>query len=104
MTLTKNKMVQEVGRHTRLKNRDVQSMLEALMEIWTEELVRGGRIELENFLILEVQIIDRGESNGMLRSRSVSYPAPRRLRQLTMRVSKHLKTLLKGELHQEYGE
>ncbi len=30
MTLTKNKMVSEVGRRTRLKNRDVQAMLEAL--------------------------------------------------------------------------
>jgi len=33
MTLTKNKMVREIGRRTRLKNRDVQAMLESLGEL-----------------------------------------------------------------------
>lgn len=47
MTLTKNKMIREIGQRTRLKNRDVQVMLEALIEVWAEALVSGGRIELE---------------------------------------------------------
>jgi hypothetical protein len=42
MTLTKNKMVREIGQRTRLKNRDIQAMIEALVEVWTEELVAGG--------------------------------------------------------------
>lgn len=49
MTLNKNKMIREIRRRTRLKNRDVLVMLEVLIEVWTEELVAGGRIELENF-------------------------------------------------------
>ena len=37
-------------------------MLETLIDIWTEELVAEGRIELENFIVLETQTIDRGNS------------------------------------------
>lgn len=53
MSLNKKRMVREIGRRTRLRNRDVALMLDALIEVWTEELVRGGRIEVENFLVLE---------------------------------------------------
>ena len=66
MTLTKNKMVREVGRRTRLTNRDVQRMLETLLDVWREELIAGGRIELENMFVLETQTIDRGENPGTL--------------------------------------
>lgn len=90
MTLTKNRMVQEIGRRTRLKNREVQVMLEALVEVWTEELVSGGRIEMENLFVLEAQTIDRGEQRGML----VSGEAPRYIQRVTIRVSKQLKRRL----------
>lgn len=87
MTLNKNKMVREIGRRTRLKNQDVQSMLETLIEVWIEELVSGGRIELENFLVLETQTIDRGENAGTLKGGD----APRYVRRVSLRVSKKLK-------------
>jgi nucleoid DNA-binding protein len=87
MALTKNKMVSEIGRRTRLRNHDVQRMLEALVDVWFEELASGGRIELQNFLVLEVQRIDRGERRGMLRSGE-----PRRvIHRLVVRPSKKLK-------------
>jgi len=95
MTLTKNKMVREIGRRTRLKNRDVQVMLEALIEVWTEELVSGGRIELENFLVLEVQTIDRGKKAGTLKGGD----APRIIRRVTLRVSKKLKAMLNQNIN-----
>ena len=87
MALTKNKMVSEIGRRTRLRNHDVQRMLEALIEVWTEELASGGRIELENFLVLEVQRIDRGERRELLSNGS----APRYIRKVTIRASKQLR-------------
>ncbi len=68
MALTKNKMVSQIARRTRLRNHDVQLMLEALIQVWTEELASGGRIELQNFLVLEVRRIDRGERRGLLSS------------------------------------
>ena len=91
MSLNKNKMVREIGRRTRLKNRDVQLMLETLIDVWTEELVAGGRIELENFLVLETQTIDRGENSGTL----TSGEAPRIIRRVSLRMSKQLRGLLK---------
>lgn len=90
MTLNKNKMIREIGRRTRLKNRDVQSMLETLIDVWMEELVAGGKIELENFLVLETQTIDRGENAGVLKGGD----APRYVRRVSVRVSKILKGLL----------
>jgi nucleoid DNA-binding protein len=90
MTLTKKHMVSEIGRRTRLKNRDVQAMLEALVDVWTEELVAGGRIEIENFLVLETQTIDRGENAGTL----TGGHAPRYVRRVVVRGSKKLRALL----------
>jgi nucleoid DNA-binding protein len=91
MSLTKNKMVSEIGRRTRLRNHDVQRMLEVLIDVWGDELVSGGRIELENFLVLEVQRIDRGERRGMLstgESRQV-------IHHLVVRSSKRLREKLR---------
>lgn len=90
MTLTKKHIVSEIGRRTRLKNRDVQAMLEALIDVWTEELVAGGRIEIENFLVLKTQTIDRGENAGSLAGRDT----PRYTRRITLRISKSLKSKL----------
>lgn len=90
MTLNKNQMVREIGRRTRLKNRDIQLMLETLIDVWTEELVAGGRIELENFLVLETQTIDRGENAGTIGGED----APRYVRRVTLRMSKKLRSKL----------
>lgn len=83
-------MIRAIGRRTRLKNRDVQVMLETLIEIWIEELVNGGRIELENFFVLETQAIDRGENAGTLKGRD----APRYVRRVVVRGSKALRDRL----------
>lgn len=94
MTLNKNRMIREIGRRTRLKNRDVQLILETLIEVWTEELVAGGRIELENFLVLETQTIDRGENAGTLKGGD----APRYVRRVSLRLSKVFRAHLKRRL------
>jgi nucleoid DNA-binding protein len=52
--MNKQKMVREVGRRIRLKNREVQAVLEALVDVWTEALVNGERIEIEGFCVLSV--------------------------------------------------
>lgn len=102
MSLTKNRMVSEIGRCTRLRNHDVQRMLEALIDVWTDELASGGRIELENFLVLEVQRIDRGERRGML-----STGEPRRIiHRLVVRSGKGLKERLdklKGDKQEDHS-
>lgn len=90
MTLTKKKMISEIGRRTRLKNRDVQTMLEALVEIWTEEMVNGGRIELENFFVLEVREIDRGSKSGQINARK----APQKIKRVLVRISRSIRNQL----------
>src|SRR5215475_6173321 len=95
MSLDKNKTISEVGRRTRLRNHDVQKMLEALVEVWSEELVSGGRIEIENFLVLEVKRIDRGEQAGMLLVGGKLRRVPRVIKKLTARPSKSLKARLR---------
>ena len=89
MTMTKNSTVQEIGRRTRLKNRDVQLMLETLVEVWTEELVSGGRIEIEHFIVLDVQTIERA-ANRLLPKRC--------FRQITVHASKALRKKLNPSL------
>src|SRR4051812_6827336 len=96
MSLDKNKTIAEVGRRTRLRNHDVQKMLEALIEVWSEELAQAGRIELENFLVLEVKSIDRGENTGSLLIGGKLHHAPRRIRKLSVKPSKCLRMRLKG--------
>ncbi len=90
MTLNKKRMVREIGQRTRLKNRDIQTMLESLMEVWADYLVAGERIELENLFVLETQDIDRGTATGVLNGKA----APQHIRRLTLRTSKRLKERL----------
>lgn len=85
MSLNKKTMVREIGRRTRLNNRDVERVIETLVEVWTEELVSGGRIELEHFIVIDVQTIERA-ANLLL--------PKRRFRRITVRASKALRTRL----------
>src|SRR5260221_13891612 len=95
MSLDKNKTIAEVGRRTRLRNHDVQKMLEALVEVWSEELAQEGRIEVKNFLVLEVRRIDRGENAGTLLIGGKLRRAPRLIKKLRVRPSKSLKGRLR---------
>ena len=95
MSLDKNKTIAEVGRRTRLRNHDVQKMLETLVEVWSEELIYSGRIKIENFLVLEVITVDRGEQPGSLLVNGKLRRAPRAVRKLIVRPSKSLKQRLR---------
>ena len=88
MSLNKQKMVREIGRRTRLPNRDVQRVIEALVEVWTEELVNSGRIELEHFLVLNTRTVERF-ANRLL--------PKRRSRYIMVRASKALRERLNAE-------
>jgi len=85
MSLNKKTMVREIGRRTRLSNRDVERVIETLVDVWTEELVSGGRIEIEHFMVLEMQIVERYRDNPFLRTN---------FRQIKLRASKALRERL----------
>ena|SRR5215467_6517148 len=92
----KNRTIAEVGRRTRLRNHDIQKILEALIEVWLEELAQEGRIELENFPVLEVRCMDRGENAGSLLVGGKRHHAPRFIHQLSAKRSKRLRTAMKN--------
>ncbi len=85
MSLNKKTMVREIGRRTRLSNRDVERVIETLVEVWTDELVSGGRIEIEHFMVLEMQLVERYRNNPFLRTK---------FRQVKLRASKALREKL----------
>jgi nucleoid DNA-binding protein len=89
MSLTKKTIIREIGQRTRLKNREVQMMLETLIEVWTEELITGGRIEIENFIVLEITTIERPAHTFWQ-----GKPLPTESKKVTLRVSKYLKRQL----------
>ncbi len=94
MTLTKKQMVREIGRRTRLKNRDVQMMLETLIEVWAEELVeRNGRIELEGLFVLETYQFDLPSAHGGLPQARRTTP----VRRVKMRLSRYLRRRLQHD-------
>ncbi len=87
MSLNKKKMVREIGRRTRLSNRDVERVIETLVDVWTEELVSGGRIEVENFVVLKTVIRLRPKDHGeMLDAQHSTFN-----RQIVMKVSNRLR-------------
>ena len=95
MSLDKNKTIAEIGRRTRLRNHVVQKMLEAVIEVWSDELADGGRLEFENFLVLDIKLIDRGEHSGSLMVGGKLRRAPRVIRKLIVKPSKYLRNRLK---------
>jgi hypothetical protein len=56
--------------------------------VWTEELVSGGRVEIENFAVMDVKTIERA-ANRLLPKRT--------FRQISVRVSKHVRKRLKKQ-------
>ena len=54
-TLTKQQLAREIGRRTRLSNKVAGAALEALIAIVSEQLAAGGRVEIANFLTLDVK-------------------------------------------------
>jgi nucleoid DNA-binding protein len=95
--MNRRETISAIGKLTRMRNHDVQTMLEALVQVWSDALVRGEKIELENFLVLEVRRIDRtGKALGVLYckdGRVTHLPASRV--ELRVRTSRHLQIRLR---------
>lgn len=94
MTLNKKKMVREIGRRTRLLNKDVQKVVEALIEVWTEALIDGEKIEVQNFFVLKTIMVDRGINTGTLNGNK---KPPRVIKKLIFRPSKKLKRCIQQD-------
>jgi nucleoid DNA-binding protein len=91
MTLTKQKIIREVGRRTRRRNRDVEQVLETLIDVLSEAIQAGERIEIQNFLALEVRTLIRQQRIASLRS-----PSAIVYRALRVRPSRRLRARLRN--------
>ena len=89
--MNKRDTITAIGQKTRMRNYEVQKVVEALLDVWTEELVDGGRIEIQNFLVLELQTTRRQGNLGTLTSQGQEVRIPRVRRQIRVRASKVLK-------------
>ncbi len=54
-TLTKQRLAREMGRRTRLSNKQAEAAVGAMIAILSEQLSGGGRVELTNFLTLQIE-------------------------------------------------
>lgn len=97
MSLNKKRMVREIGRRTRLSNRDVERVIETLVDVWTEELVSGGRIEIEHFMVLKVKTIHRDKNSGKVSAHEPIISSPRVVKRVLLRSSKALRTKLEND-------
>ncbi len=95
--MNKRSTIVEVGRRTRMRNYEVQRLFETLVEVWSEALARGEKIEIENFLILELHTITRHGRLGTLLKGDRELMIPAKRREVRVRLSKHLKAAIRGK-------
>ena len=95
--MNKRSTIVEVGRRTRMRNYEVQRLVETLVEVWSEALVRGEKIEIENFLILELHTITRHGRLGTLMKGDREIKIPAKRREVRVRLSKQLKAAVRGK-------
>lgn len=78
-------------------NYDVQRTFEILVEVWSATLARGEKIEIENFLILELHTINRHGRLGILLNGEKEVKGSATRREVRVRLSKHLKAAIRRE-------
>lgn len=54
-TLTKQRIARELSRRTGISNQVASNVMDALVEMLTDHLGAGGRVEIANFLTLRVE-------------------------------------------------
>lgn len=59
MSMNKRRTVRGIARRTGLTHEQSRQAVEALIALWSEALVDGERIAIDNFLILKVNLVRR---------------------------------------------
>ncbi len=93
--MNKRDTIAAIGQKTRLRNHDIQKVVETLLEVWSEELATGGRIEIQNFLVFETSVQQRNGELGTLTSGGRVLNVPTKRTQLRVRASKYLRARLR---------
>lgn len=97
MTVNKRVTTRETSRRTGLTYKQAEQAVSALIELWSEALVNGEKIAIDNFLILEVREIVRSpEKSGQLSRNGKLVPAPAFQRRLLVRPGLMLRAKLRN--------
>lgn len=96
-TLTRQRLVRAIGQRTRQPNHAVEVMLEALIQLVSDQLAEGGRLELENFITLDIMCRKRLATEQAFWNDRLSTDTPfHKVCTLRCRPSKHLRARLKA--------
>lgn len=87
MSLNKRDTMRAVARRTSLTYKQADEAVQALIDIWFEVLSSGGKIIIENFLVLEVKPMIGSDPND-------TYDVSRTYSRVTARASRKLRLSL----------
>ncbi len=88
-TLNKQQIIRAIGRETGLRDTDVSQVIESMIGLLTAHLAAGGRIEIQHFLVLEVNVGRRRPKDDQLETAH-----PITYRYLKVRPGQNLRALL----------
>jgi nucleoid DNA-binding protein len=91
-TLTKQQIIRSIGRHTGVRDSEVAVVIESLIQVLTDQLAAGGRVEIQNFLVMEIQTYRRQPPQASV---GTSIPPPITYHSLKVRPGKKLRSYLK---------
>lgn len=87
MSLNKRDSIRAVARRTSLTQKQAEEAVQALIDVWFEELAAGGKITIENFLVLQVKPMLGSDPNDV-------DAVLRQYWRVTVRASHHLRERL----------
>ncbi len=99
-TLTKQQIARRIGQRTRLSNQVTAEVIDALIAVIADQLAEGGRIEIANFLTLDVQRRTRlAKANDEDDNERLFAPSVETFFVLKCRPGKHLRARLRKLAH-----
>lgn len=100
--MNKQTTIRAAARQTGRTYFEVQTILEAIITIWAEELANNGQISMQDFLTIKVTEI-KTHRRGKLRNHTPDTPMPQTAFRVDTRLSEKLKQRLRKR-HINMGE
>lgn len=93
--MNKQTTIRAVARKTGRTYFEVQTILEAIIAVWAEELVNKGQISMQDFLTIKVTEI-KTHRRGRLRNHTPDTPMPKTAFRVDTRLSEKLRQRLRA--------
>ncbi len=93
--MNKQTTIRTAARKTGRTYFEVQTILEAILAVWAEELVNKGQISMQDFLTIKVTEI-KTHRRGRLRNHTPDTPMPQTAFRVDTRLSEKLRQRLRA--------